>query len=511
MNGTSNHNSAALTSMAKDLDLLLVEDEVMLLEIFQKIFKRFFRSVETATNGQEGLERLREKNYDLVITDIQMPSMNGLDMIEKIRESDPDQGVMILSAHNDKEYYQRAIELNVDGYLNKPMQEDETMHVLCRTLEKLIGRQTLKSLQVKADENAQHYLSLLKQYKDAVDTSTIVSKANRNGVITYVNEAFCTISQYTQEELIGHSHNLVRHPDMPENFFKELWQTLLNKKTFNGIIKNRAKDGSEYYVNTHIVPILDDGGEIEEFFSIRQDITEQMHAAIKEKELSEMKDQFLRNISHGVRTPLSNIIGLSPFLKQCVKDEKSLRYIDIIYQSAHQVDDMVQRILLLSQLEGGVYISTLSSALPEAVLHRLEETYSSKAQEKSHSMQWHLESCTQQSVTIDWEAFRIIAGNLLDNAIIFTPEHGCIEVRAMCKENTFTFRVSDNGSGIPEEKLSRIYDPFVQADSSNTRLYHGLGIGLTLAKKLTELLGGTLSCTTTSEGTTFLLDVPTKR
>jgi len=116
--------------------------------------------------------------------------------------------------------------------------------------------------------------TILAEYKKAVDLSAIVSKADKKGVITYVNEEFCKISGYPENELIGRPHNTVRHPDMPKSFFKELWNTLNKKMVWKGVIKNRKKDGGFYYVNSTIVPIFNENKEVQEFMSIRTDITD---------------------------------------------------------------------------------------------------------------------------------------------------------------------------------------------------------------------------------------------
>ncbi|WP_336526440.1 PAS domain-containing protein [Campylobacter devanensis] len=114
----------------------------------------------------------------------------------------------------------------------------------------------------------------LQQYQRAIDESNIVSKTDINGIITFVNDEFCKISGYLRDELIGQSHNIVRHPDVPAKYFKRLWETILNKKIYKGLIKNRTKDGKAVYLNTTIIPILDNNNEIEEFVAICYDITE---------------------------------------------------------------------------------------------------------------------------------------------------------------------------------------------------------------------------------------------
>jgi len=116
--------------------------------------------------------------------------------------------------------------------------------------------------------------NLLEQYKLAVDESSIFSKTNANGLITYVNDEFCRLSKYSSEELIGKTHGIIRHPDMSTSIFKQMWETLKDKKIWKGTIKNRAKDGSAYYVSATIIPILNENREIVEYLGIRHDITD---------------------------------------------------------------------------------------------------------------------------------------------------------------------------------------------------------------------------------------------
>lgn len=126
-----------------------------------------------------------------------------------------------------------------------------------------------------SDESKNLYdsLLLLEEYKKALDESSIVSKADLNGIITYVNDKFCEISGYTKEELIGRNHNIIRHPDTKKDFFTQLWNTINQKKTFKGIIKNKKKNGQAYYVDSTIIPILDKNNSIVEYIAIRNDIS----------------------------------------------------------------------------------------------------------------------------------------------------------------------------------------------------------------------------------------------
>ena len=115
--------------------------------------------------------------------------------------------------------------------------------------------------------------SISKQYTNIVDKTNIVSKTDAHGIITYINDKFVEISGYTEDELIGQPHNIVRDPDQPSELFRDLWETLKSKKRWNGVITNLKKDGGKYTVNASIFPILDDNGEVAEYIAIRHDIT----------------------------------------------------------------------------------------------------------------------------------------------------------------------------------------------------------------------------------------------
>jgi len=147
-------------------------------------------------------------------------------------------------------------------------------------------------MQVTYDE---HFAveNLLTQYKLAVDESSIFSKTDANGVITYVNDEFCRLSKYSPDELIGKTHKIIRHPDMPPVLFEDMWGTLVRKEIWKGVMKNRAKDGSSYYVSATIIPILDKNKEIKEYLGIRHDITD---VYVKEHIIEQTKIDDITNL-----------------------------------------------------------------------------------------------------------------------------------------------------------------------------------------------------------------------
>ncbi|MGB5866669.1 MAG: PAS domain S-box protein [Arcobacteraceae bacterium] len=163
------------------------------------------------------------------------------------------------------------------------------------------------------------HIHLLKEYKHIVDISSIVSKTDAKGVITYANDKFCAISGYTREELLGNTHSLLKHPDMDPLVYKELWYTIKNeKKTWFGTIKNKAKDGSAYYVDSVINPIFNRDGELIEYIAIRHDITD------NEEIKNDMKEQY-----HITSNKYDDVLYLSKSYEQAIEASNIILRVDL--------------------------------------------------------------------------------------------------------------------------------------------------------------------------------------
>jgi len=251
---------------ARNLTLLYVEDNIGARAGSMLIFEEFFGHVIEAIDGEDALEKFKQNDVDLVITDINMPKMNGLEMTEKIRHLSPKTPVLVLSAYNETHYFMECIRLGVAGYLLKPIEIGQFMEVLGSIIEKIHLKAEYDKLQ-----------DLLTQYLEVTNKSAIVSKTNKDGIITYVNDAFCAISGFARNEIIGKNYSIIRHKDMPTELFKELWETITQGELWQGIIKNRCKTGSSYYTKTAIKPILNSKGEIVEYIALHNDITEVMN------------------------------------------------------------------------------------------------------------------------------------------------------------------------------------------------------------------------------------------
>lgn len=252
------------------MTILVVDDEPRNIQVVSNILKEVTECrILYATNGEQALERVAANPIDLILLDMMMPVMDGLSTCRKLHEDTlyRDIPVIFLTAKNDEESLVAGFEAGAVDYISKPFLRRE---LIARVNTQLNLRQTQKRLNEELSENKE----LLKQYKEIVDITSIVTKTDLTGRITYTNDRFCEISGYDRDELIGKAHSIVRHPDVPKEVYKEMWSTIQNKKIWRGVVKNRKKDGGEYIVDSVVSPILDSNGNITEYISIRNDLTE---------------------------------------------------------------------------------------------------------------------------------------------------------------------------------------------------------------------------------------------
>lgn len=359
--------------------------------------------------------------------------------------------------------------------------------------------------------------TFLNQYINAIEKAFIFSKSDPRGIITEVNDNFCSISGYSRNELIGKSHNIVRHPDMPKEIFKELWDDISNGKTWQGVIKNRKKYGGNYYVKTTIFPMINEKGNIIEYIGLREDITPIEIAKQKAQEADEIKTSFMANMSHEIRTPINGIAGFVDLLTKTSLNTKQEKYLSIINDSIHALTHIVNNLLDFSNIDSGkIKIKPVKINLYNE-LHDIKQLFLPKAIEKEIDYNLSLDNNLNKCLKIDLQHLKQILNEIIRNAIKFTPNGGQILVSVDVLNDTATqqvikFSIADTGIGIREENLNIIFDKFSQVDISDTRKFGGTGIGLPIANALVTLMGGVLHVESKeNEGSLFSFQITVEK
>ncbi len=401
----------------------------------------------------------------------------------------------------------------------------------------------------------------LEQYKKAIEQSNIVSKTNLEGVITFVNDEFCKISGYSREELIGVNHNIIRHPDVSSNVFKELWDTIKAKKTYITTVKNRAKDGTTFYVNTTVIPMLNEAGNIEEFIAIRYNVTksiavtqrlkqkeeelEQLNATLEErvkkqtkelrvlnatlekrieKEVRKNRDkdrvlfqqsrlasmgEMIGNIAHQWRQPLSELgIILYKMKKIYQKESKedSLAYLEsyenskrVIMKMSDTIDDFRN---FFNPHRPYEYFS-IKSVLDDAMLV-MQGTL------QCHKIELKINVKDEVYIKGYLNEFSQVLVNLINNSKDAfsqkSPKSRVINLEIQkIDANYAMISFKDSAGGIEEDVLDKIFEPYFTTKHAST----GTGLGLYMSKMIVQnSMGGTLEAQNCDDGVCFYIKVP---
>ncbi|MEO5363188.1 MAG: ATP-binding protein, partial [Magnetococcus sp. DMHC-8] len=370
-----------------------------------------------------------------------------------------------------------------------------------------------------ADQVAAEALRELEFQKRALDEHAIVSTTDVRGTITYVNDKFVAISGFTREELLGQNHRLVKSDAHSQAFYQEMWKTIARGQPWHGEVKNRVRDGSFYWVRATIVPFLDELGKPFKYVSIRTDITamkaleagllvakEQAEAAAR------AKSDFLANMSHEIRTPMNAVIGLSHLCLQTQLTARQKDYIRKVYNSATSLLRIINDILDFSKIEAGRLDMESIDFTLEEVLGTMASMTSLKAQEKRLELLVETAPAIPPSLVGDPLRLGQILVNLTNNAVKFTEAGEVAIVTELLERGEdwvhLQFTVRDTGIGMTPEQVAGLFQAFTQADSSITRKYGGTGLGLTIAKRLVEMMGGTIQVESwPGQGTRFRFDV----
>jgi PAS domain S-box-containing protein len=333
---------------------------------------------------------------------------------------------------------------------------------------------------------------MLSQYIEAIEHNNIVSKTDIDGIITFVNDEFCKISKFSRDELIGKNHNIVRHPDIPASHFKKLWNIILAKKTYKATVKNLAKDGSVFYVNTTIFPILDDHGNIIEFVAIRYDVTKATNTAEKLKHRDRLMYQQARlasmgemiaNIAHQWRQPLSELgillYGIKKEFKNCKENEKfDMQYEkskNLIKQMSQTIDDF-RNFFSPNKPKENFFISDI---IDEAMFI-LRDTL------KNEKIKVDI-VCDKDIKMFGYaNEFSHVLINILNNAkdafCHITTKSKQIYIVVQERSSDIQIKVTDNGTGISDNMIDKVFEPYFTTKHSS----HGTGLGLYIVKMIVE-------------------------
>ena len=313
---------------------------------------------------------------------------------------------------------------------------------------------------------------------------------------------------------------------------KRIKERLQTEQSYTVNYRCRMPENEIIYMSMSIVRIDGDGGEksrravmgyrdvTEETRQVQRELAAHLKTEMdleREKHANEIKSGFLFNISHDIRTPMNAIMGFSDLAKRHINEPDKLQdYLDKVDDSSRQLLALIDDMLEMSKIEyGRIELKAKPCDLREQIGMVLD-LFRAQIEEKRLTLEERLE-LPEGKVLVDSHRFRRIMSNLVSNAVKFTPRDGKIEISARQKQTSesgyarYEFTVSDNGVGMTEEFMQRMYDAFEREESSTKAGTVGTGLGLTITKSLLNVMGGSIAVKSRKgEGTTFTVDVPLK-
>jgi PAS domain S-box-containing protein len=361
------------------------------------------------------------------------------------------------------------------------------------------------------------------------------------GRIEYVNAAFTRVSGYAREELIGRNERMLQSGRTPRATFEDLWRTLLRGETWRGEFINRRKDGSEYIEEAIISPVRQEDGRIIKYVGVKQDVTEKRRiadeleryrehleelVAARTRDLEEArlqadaanqaKSAFLATMSHEIRTPMNGVLGMLEVLARSRLSEQQLDMVRTAEESGRTLLGIIDDILDFSKIEAGRLEIERAPVSIADVVENLCDSMVPLANRRDVTLTVYVAPDIPAFVATDALRLRQILFNLIGNAIKFSAgraeRRGRVAVRVTLARQAplrLAFAVIDNGIGMTQSTIDRLFVPFSQAEVSTTRRYGGTGLGLTICKRLADLLGGEIAVASQlGEGSAFTLTLP---
>ncbi len=487
--------------------VLVVDDERMIRDACERILVRMGCQVVKASQGEEALSLLKERPFSVVLLDLMMPGIEGLKVLNLIRQFWPDTLVIVITGYATLETAVEAMKRGAYGFIPKPFKGDHLRTMVSRAIERTqllqdvrrMEQERLRTLQ-DLDAEKSRARSIVLALPDGVAVT------DPEGTVVLLNPAFLRLVGLDPDTRPGRPFSAyVPHPELC--------------RKIEEVAKGHARDASQavshefspredVFLLAQVTPVLSEGGECLGAVTVLVDIS---HL----KRLDQIKSAFVAHVSHELRSPLSTIQQQLAFVLSQMDGQASEEQKTLLARAKDKTAGLISLIgdlLDLSRIEAGMHLKQPKPVCLEDLLRGVTDFLSARARARGQTLLLDLPEEKLPLVDGDPLALESVFGNLVTNAIQYTQEGGEIRVQAGYDGQWIRVAVRDNGIGIEEKYLDKIFERFFRVKNDKTRHITGTGLGLAIVKGIVESLGGSIAVESRpGQGSTFTVLLPPSR
>lgn len=482
--------------------ILVVDDEEIIRSGCQEILELNGYNVDLAVDGEDGLKKIKKNDYDLVLTDIMMPKMDGMELLEEIKKSGKEPVTIVITGYATIENAIDAGRKGAFDYIPKPFNPDEMLAKVERGLKQHQHLHEVAKLREEHDRN------LLECSNERARTLTIINSmsegviaTNRQNQLVLMNPMAMKMLHLKDRRVIGDTVDKILKD---EELIKTISTSLDNVISSLNAIRLEFDTADGRVLQANITPIIDEHKECIGTVTVLIDITEG-------KKVEKMKSDFVKYVSHELKAPLGAIEGYLDLILEGITADNPEKGREMIQRSRDRAEELINLINDLLDLSRVDRKKSTKEMKPTDIRPLLKETidfYQSEAREKSIAISLVCADNLEYIRGNEEDLARLFS-NLVSNAIKYTSENGKVEIRANRTNSHIKVDIRDTGMGISKQALANIFDEFYRAENVLQQKISGTGLGLSIAKKIAEDHHGDIEVQSKeNEGSTFTVTFP---
>ena len=492
-------------SSRAQFSILYVEDEATSREQVKRMLNTLGYRLMVAENGRDGLELYLAHTPDIVVTDIMMPFVSGLEMAREIRTRKPDAQIIVMTAFNDIDYLLQAIDIGISQFVLKPIALQKLLDAIERSINVVMMQRQLR--------RQNEHIRLLSNALEHSPSMALIT--DTSGTIEYVNRKFCEITGFDVNEAVGQTPSILKSGETPAEVYRELWSSILQGNEWHGSMLNRKKNGELFWENVSISPLKASDGSLVKFIKSGEDVTRQRR--LEEENLNSRKMEAIGILAGGMAHDFNNllqvILGYISLAKTHVNSPQTTsEMLEIAEQSSLQARELSLRLLAFSR--GGE-----AFLLPIPLAPLIMSVVAAALRNSSALASVFRIAPDLRQVRIDYAQMERTISNMAQNAVEAMPQGGIVQVEGenvtIGEQDTLSLPAGeyvhiafhDSGKGITPENLPRIFEPyFTTKEMGNQK---GMGLSLALCHSIISKHKGLIHAESTpGKGTTFHIYLP---